>query len=127
VLRVVLASQPPLFQSLAVPLAQSILALAEIDLSLVLEDPRVLFQVYKKAILIPEAQASEFLLCEKLVKSGSINSRVYTLVINLLGDFATIGSVGAEWEQRNDILQRRMTASRTPDRPFGPPPNCANE
>jgi len=116
-----------LFQSLAVPLAQSILALAEIDLSLVLEDPRVLFQVYKKAILIPEAQASEFLLCEKLVKSGSINPRVYTLVINLLGDFATIGSVGAEWEQRNDILQRRMTASRTPDRPFGPPPNCANE
>ena len=122
----VLASQPPLFQTLAVPLAQSILSLAEIDLSLVLEDPRLLFQVYKKAILIREAQAPEFALCEKLVKSGSINPRVYTLVINLLGDFATIGSVGAEWEQRNDILQRRMTTSQTPDKPFAPTLYYAN-
>jgi hypothetical protein len=121
VIRVVQSTQPPLFQSLAVPLARSLLALAEIDLSLVLDDPRILFQVFKKAILIPEAQGPEFALCQLLVEKGGgfLTPKVYPFLINLLGDFATLGSVGAEWEQRNDVLQKRMKpSSKTPDRPY---------
>jgi golgi-specific brefeldin A-resistance guanine nucleotide exchange factor 1 len=120
VIRIVLSTQPPLFQSLAVPLAHSLLALGQADARLILDDPRVLFQVLKKAILLPEAQASEFSLCELLVdtKDGAyITPKVYPMVINLLGDFATLGSVGAEWEQRNDVLQKRVKPSRTPDKP----------
>ena len=45
--------------------------------------------------------------------------KVYPFLINILGDFATLGSVGAEWEQRNDVLQKRMKpSSKTPDRPY---------
>ena len=91
------------------------------DLPLILGDPRSLFQVLKKAILLPEAQAPEFSLCEFLVDTkdgGYLSPKVYTMVINLLGDFATLGSVGAEWEQRNDVLQKRMKGSQTPEKPY---------
>jgi len=122
VIRVVQSTQPPLFQNLAVPLAKSLLELAELDLSLVLDDPRILFQVFKKAILIPEAQGSEFALCQLLVEregGESVTPKLYPFLINILGDFATLGSVGAEWEQRNDVLQKRMKpSSKTPDRPY---------
>lgn len=116
------STQPPLFQNLAIPLVKSLLELAEIDLSLVLDDPRILFQVFKKAILIPEAQGSEFALCQLLVERAAgeyVTPKVYPFLINILGDFATLGSVGAEWEQRNDVLQKRMKpSSKTPDRPY---------
>jgi hypothetical protein len=117
----VLASPQQLLQTLAVPLIHSILSLAQVDLSLVLDDPRSLFQLLKKSILLPEAQASEFSFCELLVDTndgGYLSPKVFTMVINLLGDFATLGSVGAEWEQRNDVLQKRMNAFRAPDKPF---------
>ena len=120
--RAVSSTQPPLFQNLAVPLARSLLALGEVDLALILEDPRIVFQLLKKAILIPEAQAPEFELCKLLVETneaGFVSPKVYPLIINILGDFATLGSVGAEWEQRNDVLQKRLKpSSQTPDRPF---------
>ena len=102
-------------------MAQSIFTLAEVDLLLVIEDPRIVFQLFKKAILIPEAQAPEFAVCELLVETGcanNVSSKVYPLIINLLGDFATLGSVGAEWEQRNDVLEKRMKPSKSSDRPF---------
>lgn len=121
VIRSVSSTQPPLFQSLAVPLARSLLALGEVDLPLVLEDPRIVFQLLKKAILIPEAQAPEFALCKLLVETSdarNVSPKVYPLVINILGDFATLGSVGAEWEQRNDVLRRRLGPSELSDRPF---------
>lgn len=121
-IRSVSSTQPPLFQNLAVPLAQSLHELGKVDLSLVFEEPRILFQVFKRAILIPEAQASEFALCQLLVEINDpthITSKIYPLVINILGDFATLGSVGAEWEQRNDVLQKRVKPSKTPDKPFG--------
>jgi len=89
--------------------------------SLLLEDPRTLFQFLKKAILVLEAQASEFALCELLIDTDGarcINPKIHLLVINILGDFATLGSVGAEWEQSNDVLQKRVKPSRTPDRPY---------
>ena len=111
-----------MFQSLAVSVARSLLELAEIDILLVLDDPRILFQFFKKAILIPEAQGPEFALCQLLVERGGgefVTPKIYTLLINILGDFATLGSVGAEWEQRNDVLQKRMKpSSKTPDRPY---------
>jgi hypothetical protein len=91
-----------------------------VDVTLLLEDPRTLFQFLKKAILVPEAQASEFALCEVLIDTDHaryITSKVYPLLINILGDFATLGSVGAEWEQRNDVLQKRVKPAKTPDRP----------
>jgi hypothetical protein len=118
---VVLASSQGLFQILSPPLARSILALGQVDVGLILEDPRILFQFLKKAILVSEAQASEFALCELLIDTDIaeyITPKVYPLVINLLGDFATLGSVGAEWEQRNDVLQKRLKPSKTPDRPY---------
>lgn len=122
VIRVVQSTQPPLFQSLAVPLARSSLELAEIDLALVLDDPRLLFQAFKKAILIPEAQGPEFAICQILVERDGVEfvtPKAYIYLLNLLGDFATLGSVGAEWEQRNDVLQKRMKpSSKTPDRPY---------
>jgi|SRR5579871_599203 len=121
IIRLVLSSQQPLFQTLAIPLAHSLLALGQVDAKLVLEDPRILFQVLKKTILLPEAQGSEFSLCELLVdsKDGAfITPKIYSMVINLLGDFATLGSVGAEWEQRNDVLQKRVKPSRAPDKPW---------
>lgn len=115
-----LSSQQPLFQTLAIPLAHSLLALGQVDPKLVLEDPRILFQALKKAILLPEAQGSEFSLCELLIDSkdgGYLTPKIFSMVINLLGDFATLGSVGAEWEQRNDVLQKRLKPSKTPDKP----------
>jgi len=121
IIRVVLSSQQSLFQTMAVPLAHSLLALGQVDPKLVLEEPRILFQVLKKAILLPEAQASEFSLCELLVDTNDgayLTPKLYSMLINLLGDFATLGSVGAEWEQRNDVLQKRVKASRTPDKPY---------
>ena len=121
-IRAVLSTQPPRFQNLAVPLARSLVALGEVDLALILDDPRIVFQFLKKTILIPEAQAPEFELCKLLVETndaGFVSPKVYSLVINILGDFATLGSVGAEWEQRNDVLQKRLKpSSKTPDRPF---------
>jgi hypothetical protein len=123
IIRVVLSTQAPLFPTLAAPLARSLLALGQVDLSLVLEDPRTLFQVLKKAILVPEAQASEFALCKLLVETDKgkyVVPKMYPLLINLLGDFATLGSVGAEWEQRNDVLQKRVKPAKTPDRPYEP-------
>lgn len=106
---------------MAVPLTQSLLALGEVDLALILDDPRILFHLLKKAILIPEAQAPEFELCKLLVETneaGFITPKVYPFLINILGDFATLGSVGAEWEQRNDVLQKRLKpSSKAPDRP----------
>jgi hypothetical protein len=87
-----------------------------------LDEPKVVFQVFKKAILIPEAQAPEFDVCKLLVeKDGGkyITPRVFPIVINLLTDFATLGSVGAEWEQRNDVLQKRLKPStQAPDKPY---------
>ena len=81
-----------------------------------------MFQLFKKAILIPEAQPPEFALCKLLVENnnaGNISSKVYPLLVNILGDFATLGSVGAEWEQRNDVLQKRLKpSSQIPDRPY---------
>jgi hypothetical protein len=122
IIRVVLSTQAgPLFPTLAAPLVRSLLALGNVDLSIVLEDPRTLFQVLKKAILVPEAQASEFSLCELLVETDDgkyVVPKIYPLLINLLGDFATLGSVGAEWEQRNDVLQKRVKPAKTPDRPY---------
>lgn len=121
VIRAVLSSPQPLFQTLSPSLTRSIFSLAQVDVALVLEDPRTLFQFLKKAILVPEAQASEFALCELLIDTDGarcINPKVYPLVINIFGDFATLGSVGAEWEQRNDVLQKRVKPSRTPDRPY---------
>jgi hypothetical protein len=123
IVRIVLSSSQQLFNTLAAPLIHSILSLAQVDVGLVLDDPRSLFQVLKKSILLPEAQASEFSFCELLVDTndgGFLSPKVFTLVINLLGDFATLGSVGAEWEQRNDVLQKRMKPSKTPDKPFVP-------
>jgi hypothetical protein len=80
------------------------------------------FQLLKRAILIPEAQAPEFELCKLLVAindAGFVSPKIYPFVINILGDFATLGSVGAEWEQRNDVLQKRLKpSSKAPDRPF---------
>jgi hypothetical protein len=102
-------------------MARSVFALGEVDLPVVIEDPRIVFQLFKKAILIPEAQAPEFGLCELLVQTDdgkNVSSKVYPLIINLLGDFATLGSVGAEWEQRNDVLEKRMKPSKSSDRPF---------
>lgn len=110
-----------MFQSLSVPLARSLLALAEINLFLVLEEPQILFQFLKKAILIPDTQEPEFLLCEQLVETSNadyVSSKVYLLLINILGDFATLGSVGAEWEQRNDVLQKRVKPSKPPETPY---------
>ena len=46
-----------------------------------------------------------------------VTPKVFPLIVNILGDFATLGSVGAEWEQRNDVLQKRVKPSKTPDRP----------
>lgn len=121
IIRVVLSTQAPLFPTLVAPLARSLYALGQVDLAIVLEDPRTLFQALKKAILVPEAQASEFALCELLVESDEgkyITAKIFPLLINLLGDFATLGSVGAEWEQRNDVLQKRVKPAKTPDRPY---------
>lgn len=115
-----LSTQSPLFNTLSGPLARSLLALAQVDVVLVVEEPRILFQLLKKSILNPEAQGSEFAICELLVKSNEgalITPKVYPLLINLLGDFATLGSVGAEWEQRNDVLQKRVKPSKTSERP----------
>jgi hypothetical protein len=115
-------SQPSLFPILAVPLVRSLLAIAEVDPQLILEESKVVFQVFKKAILIPEAQAPEFDVCKLLIeKDGAklVTPRVFPLLINLLTDFATLGSVGAEWEQRNDVLQKRLKPStKTPDKPY---------
>lgn len=102
-------------------LVRSLLELGQVDINLVLEDPRILFQVLKKSILIPEAQAPEFALCKLLVDTDDgafVTAKVYPLLINILGDFATLGSVGAEWEQRNDVLQKRFKQSKTPDKPY---------
>jgi hypothetical protein len=77
----------------------------------------------KKTILIPEAQAPEFALCKLLVETSdavNVSPKVFPLVINILGDFATLGSVGAEWEQRNDVLQKRLKPSKSSDRPLTP-------
>lgn len=115
-----LSTQTPLFPALVAPFSRSLYALGQVDLAIVLEDPRALFQVLKKAILVPEAQSSEFALCELLVETDEgkyITPKIFPLLINLLGDFATLGSVGAEWEQRNDVLQKRVKPAKTPDRP----------
>jgi hypothetical protein len=119
--RMALSTQSPLFTSLSGPLARSLLALAQIDVALILEEPRIIFQLLKKAILNPDAQSSEFAICESLVKSNDgehVTPKVYPLLINLLGDFATLGSVGAEWEQRSDVLQKRFKPSKTSERPY---------
>jgi len=124
IIRMALSSPSPLFTTLSGPLARSLLAVAEVDVDLVLEEPRILFQLFKKAILNPEAQASEFAICQALVEKDNgalITPKVYPLLINLLGDFATLGSVGAEWEQRNDVLQGRVRPSKTSERPCYPP------
>ena len=120
IIRMTLSTQSPLFNMLSGPLARSLLALAQVDLALTLEEPRILFQLLKKSILNPEARESEFAICELLVKSNGgahVTPKVYPLLINLLGDFATLGSVGAEWEQRNDVLQKRVKPSKTSERP----------
>ena len=115
------SSQPSLFPLLAVPLVRSLLAIAEVNPQLVLEEPKVVYQILKKAILIPEAQGPEFDLCKLVTeKDGArfVTPRMFPLLINLLTDFATLGSVGAEWEQRNDVLSKRLKPStQTPDKP----------
>lgn len=118
--RMALSTQPSLFTALSGPLARSLLAIAQVDVAIILEEPRILFQLLKKAILNPEAQSSEFAICQLLVNSHDgtyISPKVYPLLINLLGDFATLGSVGAEWEQRSDVLQKRVKPSKTSERP----------
>ena len=116
------SSQPSLFPLLAVPLVRSLIAIAEVNPQLVLEEPKVIYQILKKAILIPEAQGPEFDLCKLLVEQDGarfVTPRVFPLLINLLTDFATLGSVGAEWEQRNDVLSKRLKPStKAPDKPY---------
>lgn len=117
------SSQPSLFPSLAVPLVRSLLAIAEVDPQFMLDEAKLVFQVFKKAIrLLPEAQAPGFDVCKFLVERDGakfVSHRVFPLLINLLTDFATLGSVGAEWEQRNDVLQKRLKPStKAPDKPY---------